>query len=941
MGKSLVIVESPTKARTITAFLPKGFVVESSIGHIRDLPNSAKEIPANLKGEPWARLGINVDHDFEPIYVVPAEKKKQVAKLKTLVKDVSDLYLATDEDREGESISWHLLEVLNPKVIPKRLVFHEITREAIQAALKNPRAIDERLVEAQETRRKLDRLYGYEVSPVLWRKIAPRLSAGRVQSVAIRVIVEREERRRAFVKGAYWNLQGRFRTREGKHLDAVLVTLGGKRLASGKDFDPSTGQLRQGAEKDSILVTEAAARGLVESLGKAAWKASSVERKPYTKRPEPPFTTSTLQQEANRKLRLGSRDTMRAAQRLYENGFITYMRTDSTTLSDGAVVQTRKLIEDLYGKDYLSPSARQYQTKVKNAQEAHEAIRPAGDFRLPEDIRSDGGADGLRETELKVYQLIWQRTMACQMAEARGQNIAVQVSDGNAVFQANGKTIEFPGFLRAYVEGADDPEAELADKEKVLPDVSVNEPLACEGLEAKGHETKPPERYTEASLIKELESNGVGRPSTYASIIDTILRREYVVKQGNALVPTFVAFAVVGLLRKNFGELVDIQFTARMEDDLDEISRGERKSLPYLKSFYFGDKENRGLRRLIETDIDARESCTLPVGKDSEGRQVNVRIGRYGPYLERGEDRAGIPPDLAPDELTLKKAEELLAAGAAGPKSLGKDPASEKEVYLKTGRFGPYVQLGENGSDEKPKMKSLLPGMTVEDVTLEDALRVLALPRTLGTDPGTGEEVLADFGRFGPYVRCGKESRSIPKTEAVFDVTLERALELLKEEKKGGWRSRGPTVLKELGASPDTKETIKLLSGRYGPYVTDGTTNASLPRDADPEKITPEEAVSLLRARALAGPPAKSKFKKGAKSAKKSSAPRASRAAKEPSAPKEPSTAEAPSTPKKPGTPKAPGSPRSAKKSARKPSIPPSSRPRKKPAPSGGGGHGP
>jgi len=868
VGKSLVIVESPTKAKTIANFLPRGFIVESSIGHIRDLPNSAKEIPAKLKGQPWARLGINTEQDFEPIYVVPSEKKKQVAKLKSLLKDVSTLYLATDEDREGESISWHLLEVLNPKVTPQRLVFHEITREAIRAALENPRDIDENLVEAQETRRKLDRLYGYEVSPVLWRKIAPRLSAGRVQSVAVRIIVEREERRRAFIRSTYWDLVGRFRTEEGKDFDAVLVSLGGKRLASGKDFDPATGELRAGAAAENVLITQEKAEELVKNLARSEWSASHVERRPYTKKPEPPFTTSTLQQEANRKLRLAARDTMRAAQRLYENGLITYMRTDSTTLSEQAVGRARELIGELYGGDYLSPTARQFQTKVKNAQEAHEAIRPSADFRLPEDIRSEAS-----DIELKVYELIWKRTMACQMAVARGHNITIQVSDSEATFQANGKTIEFPGFLRAYVEGADDPDAELADKEKLLPDVAVNDKLTCDNLDSKGHSTKPPDRYTEASLIKELEANGVGRPSTYASIIDTILRREYVVKQGNSLIPTFTAFAVVSLLKKNFTELVDVQFTARMEDDLDAISLGEMGSLPYLKEFYFGTKGKVGLRRLTERDIDARESCTLPLGKDEEGRDVNIRIGRYGPYLERGEERATIPAGMAPDELTFEKAEELFEQDS-GPKQLGAQPESGSPVYAKVGRFGPYVQLGEN--DQEPKMKSLLPGMKLEEVTLEEALRLLSLPRSLGNDPESGEEVFADFGRFGPYVKRASETRSLGEADHVFQVTLERALAIFKEEKKAGWRSRGPKVLREMGEHPASKVPIKLLSGRYGPYVTDGNTNASLGRGANPDDLTLEQAVELIRAREAAGPskrrPKKARKKAPKKKAKKSTA---------------------------------------------------------------------
>lgn len=867
MGKSLVIVESPTKAKTISAFLPKkDFMVESSIGHIRDLPNSAKEIPEAVRGQPWARLGINVDEGFQPVYVVPAEKKKQVDKLKKLIKEASILYLATDEDREGESISWHLVEVLKPKMPKKRLVFHEITREAIQEALRNPRDIDERMVEAQETRRKLDRLYGYEVSPVLWRKIAPRLSAGRVQSVAIRILVEREERRRQFKKSAYWDLVATFAPAgsaadkgvagERPSFEATLISLAGKRIATGKDFDGTTGELRAEARASCVLLSGEEAAELRRRLEDGAWRVLSVERKPYVRRPEPPFTTSTLQQEANRKLRLSSKETMRAAQRLYEQGLITYMRTDSTTLSSQALEHAREQIERLYGSEYLPASPRRYQTSVKNAQEAHEAIRPAGDFRLPESIRDEVGA-----VELRVYELIWKRTMACQMAEARGQNIIVQVGgEAESVFQATGKTIEFPGFLRAYVEGADDPEAELADQERLLPDVASGAPLDATRLEAKEHITRPPERFTEASLIKELEANGVGRPSTYASIIDTILRRDYVTKQGNALVPTFIAFAVVGFLKRHFADLIDVQFTARMEDDLDAISLGQLASLPYLEQFYFGSKDKNGLKKLIQTDADARESSTVPIGVDAHGAAINVRIGRYGPFLERGEERASLPADIVPDELTVERAEELLAQGSQGPKSVGVDPATQLPIYVKVGRFGPYVQLGEN--DAKPKMKSLLPSMKPEELTLEDALRLLALPRSLGQDPETGEEVLADFGRFGPYLRRGKETRSIPKTDDLFTISLERAAAILKEERKGGWRSRTPEVLKELGAHPDSKEPIRVLSGRYGPYVSDGSHNAKIPEGREPASLTHEEAVALLRARAELGPPARKGRKK-------------------------------------------------------------------------------
>ncbi|HEX2465742.1 MAG TPA: type I DNA topoisomerase, partial [Thermoanaerobaculia bacterium] len=836
-------MESPAKARTIAAFLPEGFKVEASIGHIRDLPTSAAEIPAKVKKEPWARLGIDVDNDFQPLYVVPAEKKKQVQKLKDALDDVDMLYLATDEDREGESISWHLSQVLRPKVPQRRLVFHEITREAIVDALAHPRELDERLVKAQETRRILDRLYGYEISPILWRKIRPRLSAGRVQSVAVRLVVDRARQRQRFVRSTFWDLRATFATLAGETFEADLVTLGGQRLVAGRDFDPATGELKPGAgatpdgeepvdTKAPRLLLEDEARSLVERLRSGEFRVDGVEEKPYTTYPSPPFTTSTLQQEANRKLRFGSRRTMQIAQRLYENGHITYMRTDSTTLADSAVAHIRDAIKSSYGAEYLSRQPRQYQTKVKNAQEAHEAIRPSSVFETPRELERQLEAD-----ELRLYELIWKRTMACQMAEARGHRISVRVrgeatpavgaqaaSPIEAIFQARGKTIEFPGFLRAYAEGSDDPESELAEQEVLLPRVGRDEELEARRLEPRDHTTQPPPRYTEASLIKELETRGIGRPSTYASIIDTIQQREYVIKQGNALVPTFTAFAVVKLLQKHFPDLVDFDFTARMEDDLDAISLGSKDSIPYLKEFYFGDRDRTGLHEMTQQDIDARDSCTIPLdGAEKEGTndaQVTVRVGRYGPYLERGEQRAAIPEDLPPDELDLKRALELLEQGS-GPRELGVDPGTGKPVLLRSGRFGPYVQLGDAEGDEKPKMKSLLPGMTPDTVTLEQAARLLSLPRDVGVDPESGEMVVADYGRYGPYLKRGTETRSLERTEDVFEIGLEASV----------------AKLRELGADP-AGNVVKLMAGRYGPYVTDGTTNASLPRGADPGTVT-------------------------------------------------------------------------------------------------------
>ena len=870
---ALVIVESPTKAKTIKGFLPSGYVVEASVGHVRDLPTSAKEIPAKVKGEKWSRLGIDIENDFQPLYIVPESKKKQVKKLKELVKKADRIYLATDEDREGESISWHLVEVLEPKVPLHRLVFHEITREAIQKALESPRELDQGLIRAQETRRILDRLYGYELSPILWRKIGPGLSAGRVQSVAVRLIVERERERMRFRRSVYWDLEGTFQPDGSRpRVVAKLIELSGKRLAIGKDFDAATGKL----VGDQVLwLQEDAARELETKLRSAEFRVASVERKPYTDRPAPPFTTSTLQQEANRKLRLSARATMQAAQRLYENGLITYMRTDSTTLSTQAIENARKQIADLYGNDFLPGSPREFRTKVKNAQEAHEAIRPAGDFAKPDDVAKQVGKE-----EARVYELIWKRTMACQMADAKGSRIQLRVQAEDAVFQASGKTIEFPGYLRAYVEGADDPDAELADKETILPDVKQGEVVKLTELEPKEHVTQPPARFTEASLVKELETNGVGRPSTYAMIIETILRREYVRKDRNALIPTFMAFAVVGLLERFFSHLVDVSFTAKMEDDLDRISLGQLAALPYLKHFYFGegadlsDATEQGLKALLEAEIDPRDVCTLPLGEDDEGRQINIRVGRYGPYLERGEDRASIPDGTAPDELDLPKAVELLEIGS-GPSELGSDPDSGRAVYLKSGRFGPYVQLGENG--EEPKMKSLLPGMVPEEVQLEDALKLLRLPREVGRDPAKDEPVLADFGRYGPYLKRGSDTRSLESPEQIFDIGLEKALEILATPKKGGFRRSAPKVLKELGKNPAGEE-VKLLDGRYGPYVTDGTTNASLPKGSDPEELTMERALELLEERAKRAPKRKKKASK--KAAKKTTKKAAKKAAK-------------------------------------------------------------
>lgn len=843
MPKSLVIVESPTKARTIARFLGSDCVVESSIGHIRDLPDSAKDIPAKFKKEPWARLGIELENDFKPLYIIPPDKKKQVDKLKKLLKDVDTLYLATDEDREGESISWHLREVLKPTVPTLRLVFHEITKTAIEQALNSTREIDHRLVNAQETRRLLDRLYGYELSPLLWRKIAPSLSAGRVQSVAVRVIVRRERERMAFHKAAYWDLSGQFESADGAPFQAELITLDGTRLAAGRDFSPDTGKLQDNKEHLLVLGAEEA-KALGERLTGESWQIIKTEERPFTTNPPPPFITSTLQQEANRKLSMSSRDTMRVAQSLYEQGYITYMRTDSITLSEQALTAARSQIVSRYGQEFLHDGPRVFKSSVKNAQEAHEAIRPSGEtFRLPEDLKRE-----LDDREYRLYDMIWKRTMASQMAPARGKRLLLQAEGGGAAFQATGRHIEFPGYLRAYVEGSDDPQNELDDQEKLLPNVAEGDQVAAKSFEPKEHVTQPPARFSEAALIKELEKEGIGRPSTYASIIDTILRRRYVAKRGTALVPTFTAFAVVQLLEQHFPQLVDLQFTARMEDTLDAISRGEQESLPYLKGFYYGKSELPGLQAMLQAEIDPRQVCTIPLGVDQQQQAINVRIGRYGPYLERGDERAPIPEFVAPDELTTEHAQALLAQSKDN--SLGADPETGQNVYVKLGRYGPYLQLGETG--ESPKMKSLMPGQTTEEVTLESALPLLRLPRSLGMDTEHNEEILMDLGRYGAYLKRGKDTRSLPDADKLFTLTLPEAQEIYKQEKPG--RRSSATPLKDFGESKELEASINLMTGRYGPYVTDGKTNASIPRTINPDNLTLEDAVELIKQRIAKGP---------------------------------------------------------------------------------------
>jgi DNA topoisomerase-1 len=882
VGKPLVIVESPAKARTISRFLGSGYEIESSIGHIRDLPRSAAEVPAALKGEPWSRLGVDTANDFKPLYVVTADKKAHVRQLKAKLKDATELYLATDEDREGEAIAWHLLEVLNPKVPVRRMVFHEITPGAIREAIENPRELDRRLVDAQEARRILDRLYGYEVSPVLWKKVMPRLSAGRVQSVATRIIVERERERMRFRSASYWDLAARFAPLGDDSIEfsASLLAVDGLRVATGRDFNESGDLQRDGA----LVLDEAAATSLKTALETAPGAVTSVERKPYTRRPYAPFMTSTLQQEAGRKLRFSASQTMSVAQRLYENGFITYMRTDSTTLSETAIKAARSQIAERFGPSYLPDKPRLYQKKVKNAQEAHEAIRPAGDtFRTPESVRGD-----LRSDEFRLYELIWQRTVASQMTDARGESVQVRVnvsaSDGRqAEFGATGRTIQFPGFLRAYVETAEEG-GDSDDAERILPDLTVGEALSTESIDAKGHETQPPARYTEASLVKRLEELGVGRPSTYASIISTVLDRGYVWKKGSALVPSFTAFAVVGLLEGHFPELVDYAFTARMEDDLDQIAAGREEAVPWLTRFYFGTgpaEERTGLQKMVSEhlgDIDARSVNSIPIGVDTHGEPVVARVGRFGPYVQRGEDRASLPEDLPPDELTVDRAIELIEA-PSGDRELGLHPETGLAVVVKTGRFGPYVSTPNAEDPEgKPFYSSLFATMEPATVTLDEALALLSLPRLIGVDPADGEEVWAHNGRFGPYVKKAAESRSLDSEEALLTIDMAAALALLAEPKRRrGQAAKGP--LREIGPDPDSNKPIVIKDGRFGPYVTDGETNASLRKGDAPESMTMERALELLADRraklALAPPKAKKAVARKKAPAKKTAAKRA------------------------------------------------------------------
>ena len=865
MVKPLVIVESPAKARTLERFLGDEYRVEASVGHVRDLPENASEVPAAIKDKPWGRMGVDVEHGFRPYYVVPRDKAARIRDLKAAVKDVPEVLLATDPDREGESISWHLVELLKPTVPVKRIEFHEITEEAVRRAIAEARDIDHQLVDAQESRRIVDRLYGYMVSPVLWKKVQTGLSAGRVQSVAVRLIVEREEARRAFRPSTYWNLEAGLRAGHTTFV-ATLARIGDRRLATGRDFDPNTGALRD----DRVRLLDASSAEQARDLltEHLPWRVTALEERPVTQSPSAPFTTSTLQQEANRKLGFSAERTMNAAQRLFQEGFISYHRTDSTSLSERALAEAASAIRSMYGPDYYS-GPRQYRTRVKNAQEAHEAIRPTDFRRAPDRVGGSMGRD-----EQRLYELIWKRAVASQMADARllrtTLEITADATGGPYVFSASGKAVRFAGFLRAYVEGSDDPAAELGDQESLLPALSVGDEVAREGalaleaLEAKGHETSPPARYTDASLVKRLEEDGIGRPSTYASIIATIERRGYVWREGKALVPTFTAFAVTRLLKEHFTALVELGFTGQIEEFLDEISKGERARDEFLETFYHGDPARGwpGLRALVEKETEI-DYPMVTLGEHPEtGQPVVVRIGRFGPYVQigQGEDavNASIPDDTAPADFTLEKAIELVESRSRGPRSLGKDPVTGLDVYLMDGRFGPYVQLGETpekgSEDAKPRRASLTKDDSPETITLERALELLSLPRVVGRDPESGAEIVANFGRFGPYVKRGDEFRSLPSDADVFTVTLDEALELFRQEKPTRRGASSRTVLRELGPHPQTGAPLRILEGRYGPYVTDGTVNASLPKDVSPDALTLEAATELIAARAARGP---------------------------------------------------------------------------------------
>ena len=899
--RRLVIVESPTKARKIAPYLGANYVVESSVGHIRDLPRGAADVPAQYKGEAWARLGVDVDNGFKALYVVTPDKKSKVTELKSLLKDVDELYLATDPDREGEAIAWHLLETLKPKVPVRRMVFHEVTEQAIRAAADSTRELDADLVDAQETRRILDRLYGYEVSPVLWKKVMPKLSAGRVQSVATRIVVERERERMRFTSASYWDISATMDTSAGDAVDgsvsprnfpARMVAVDGARLATGRDFG-SDGQLKASNNTPVRVLAEAEARALAQALDQRDFKVVSVEEKPYTRKPYAPFMTSTLQQEAGRKMRFTSERTMRIAQKLYENGYITYMRTDSTTLSESAISAARSQATQLYGKEYVSPSPRQYTRKVKNAQEAHEAIRPSGEvFRTPGQVASELDTD-----EYRLYEMIWQRTIASQMTDAKGTTMSVRIvgtatSGEECTFAASGRTITFAGFLKAYVEAVDtETGGEADDKQSRLPVLTKDQALTASDLSPDGHTTSPPARYSEPSLVSKMEELGIGRPSTYASIIKTIQDRGYVWKKGAALVPSWVAFAVIGLMERHFERLVDYDFTAGMEDELDRIANGDEQRAQWLSKFYFGGDMGvdgsigrlGGLKKLVEgsvEDIDAREINSIPLFTDADGHTVVVRVGRYGPYLEREVDgnsqRANLPEELPPDELTPELAEKLFATPQEG-RSLGADPVSGHEIVAKEGRFGPYVtevlpepeplpedataaqKKAAKAKQPKPRTGSLFKSMDVETVTLEDALKLLSLPRVVGKDPESGDEITAQNGRYGPYLKKGTDSRSLTTEDQLFSITLEESLKIYSEPKQRGRSATAKPPLKELGDDPVSGKPMVVKDGRFGPYVTDGEYNATLRKGDEIEELTAERGAELLAEKRAKGPAPKRK----------------------------------------------------------------------------------
>lgn len=845
--KALVIVESPAKAKKIAGFLGNDYIVRASMGHVRDLPAKAAEIPAAVKKESWATLGVNVENDFDPLYVVPADKKKLVGELKDCLKQVDELILATDEDREGESIGWHLAQLLKPTVPVSRMTFSEITKSAILEAVANTRNLDENLVQAQETRRVVDRLYGYTLSPLLWRKIARGLSAGRVQSVAVRVLVEREIERMKFRSGTFWDLKAALQA-EGGSFDAMLQTVDGQRVATGRDFDEHTGQLKPGS--DVLLISEAQAKALHARLVGEKWSVSRIEQKSQVRKPYPPFTTSTLQQEANRKLGMTARQTMQVAQRLYEDGHITYMRTDSVNLSDEAMTATRKRVQELYGPDYLFATPRQFTNKSKGAQEAHEAIRPAGtEMPTAEEL-------GLGGQEFRLYQMIWKRTMATQMTEARLRFDTVTILAGNAEFRATGRTVEFAGFFRAYVEGSDDPEAAIEDQDSPLPRMNQSDVVRCTELEALAHETKPPARFTEATLVRTLEAEGIGRPSTYASIIGTIQDRGYVRKNGSQLVPTFTAMAVTKLLQSHFPNLVDLGFTAGMEQTLDDIATGTADRLPYLREFYSG---RNGLDEQVKQkdgDIDPRVACTLEI----DGLESSVRVGRYGPYFEKtnGEEKltASIPDSIAPADISNEIADKLIEEKKRGPQALGIHPEEAQAIYLLKGPFGPYLQLGEvTDENPKPKRSGLPLCFPPEEMTLEKAVALLALPRRIGKHPLTDKVVNAGVGRFGPYVTHDKVFASFDRKTHLYElngesfnvlnITMDAAVEMLRNTKKRA----APTALRELGPHPDDQGAVSIFEGKYGPYVKHAKVNATLPKETDISTVTLEQAIDLLKAK--------------------------------------------------------------------------------------------